>query len=118
VPPASQQQLAACRIQPSHITSQLHTILHASNVFHNHLTSAAMPSGSATAAAPLLPSQQPRGAVLSGGYAGLPLDLPVKYVKGGFVGPDDPRRHLQGEFTLTALQVGVGGRLDGNIHSY
>jgi hypothetical protein len=112
VPPASQQQLAACRIQPSHIISQLHSLLQASNALNNHLTnSAAVPNGSgaaAAAAALLGPGQQAAGAVLSGGYAGMPQDLPVRYVRGGFVGPDDPRRHLLGEFTLTALQVGAG----------
>lgn len=116
VPPSSQQQLAAVRVQPSHISSQLHSLLQASNVLNNHTTSTAA-SGSAAAAAALLPA--PKGGKLSGGYAGMPQDLPVRYVRGGFVGPEDPRRHLQGEFTLTALQVrGLGFHVQAILCSF
>ncbi|KAF6260105.1 hypothetical protein COO60DRAFT_1509388 [Scenedesmus sp. NREL 46B-D3] len=117
VPPASQQQLAACGVQPSSIATQLRTLLHASNVLNNHLIDAtSAPSGSAAAA--LLQDQQSAGAGLSGGYAGMPQDLPVRYVRGGFVGADDPRRLLQGEFTLTALQDLEPGTVLGPWRSY
>lgn len=42
---------------------------------------------------------------LSGGYAGMPQDFPVRFVQGCMVPDDDARHGLPGEFALRAIQV-------------
>lgn len=111
VPRESLLQLSKWHVQPSKLSGDLFRLLHASNVLNNHLVNVTSagggPNGTPGVAAGLLAMQQSSGAQLSGGYAGMPQDLPVRYVRGVIVSPDDPRELLQNEFTLTATQVSL-----------
>eukprot|EP00775_Hariotina_reticulata_P003156 gene3156-3433_t len=95
VPPAGIQQLAACQVEPSQLAAQLYSLLQATSS-----------------------SQQQQAASLSSGYSGLPVDLPVRYVQGCMVAPDDPRPALINEFALKAIQDIPVGTVLGPFRSY
>lgn len=98
VPPSALRQLRSSHIEPSHLASQLYQLLHASNVLNHHSTNATAAAGGGRGSG--------SGSMgVSGGYAGMPQDFPVRFVQGCMVPDDDARSDLRGEFTLTAMQV-------------
>jgi hypothetical protein len=92
VPALGLQQLAACQVEPSQLAAQLYSLLQATSSSQQQ-------------------QQQPAA---GSGYSGLPVDLPVRYVQGCMVAPNDPRFALINEFALKAIQVGLAASHDGS----
>lgn len=97
IPPFALRQLRSAQIEPGHLASQLYQLLHASNVLNHHSTNATAAGGGRGAGGGSLG--------VSGGYAGMPQDFPVRFVQGCMIPGDDPRPELRGEFMLKAMQV-------------
>lgn len=85
--------LQTAGVQASHVASQLYSMLHAANARNQHTTMLQDGGGACD------------GLPASGGYAGLPQDLPLRNVRSGIVPADDPRVELRGESCLVALQA-------------
>ncbi|KAF8063763.1 hypothetical protein HT031_003620 [Scenedesmus sp. PABB004] len=101
LPQDALKQLERCGVHPQALASQLYELLQQSNVANGHAVSAST-----------------AGAAASGGYAGMPQDLPVRYVQCRHVPQSDPRAALRGGFTLEAIQDLEPGTILGPWRSY